>query len=683
MEFIHPYWLFGLLAIAIPIIIHLFNFRRYRKYYFTNLKFLKSIKKETKKQSRLRHLLILLARILAIVSLVLAFARPYFPGPQGLQKTDVAMVCIYLDNSLSMQASISGHMLLDDAITKAAGVVDAYGPSDRFQLITNDFEGKHQQFYNKDELLKLLNEIQVSPRMKMLSDVFQRQQELAPDLIKEKLHFYIISDFQRSSIDFEALDEDTAKLVFLMPLMDAGYENVYIDSCWFATPFNHLNQHQELYVSLMNASGTDLEKIPIRLLINGGQRAIATFDIQAGSRAEVRLPFTNREAGFQSGLLSIDDYPITWDDRMYLSWAVKDIIPVLAIYEDSPGFYLSSLFSNDSVFYFKAVELRKLDYSIFSGFDLIVLDNINRISTGLAAELQRYIGSGGSLLLIPGMDAELSSINTFLTQMNSGQLMPYDTSGLQVTGINATHEIFNDVFETIPEKIDLPAVFGHYPFRNFRNTYSDVILELQNGDPLISVSRNRKGKLYVITSPAGDESGNLIRHALWVPLMYRMAMLSRPQERLFYTMGEQSMISIDRINISGDQSLLVKLSGSSFEFIPGQRSNVETTDLFFYDQIREAGIYELIVSGKQLIGFAFNYNRKESNPEIISPDELIEYISALNMDNIFMLDARVKPVKQLITEFNKGVELWKIFIWLALLFLLIEIILLRIPWGRK
>ncbi|NQT77052.1 MAG: BatA domain-containing protein, partial [Bacteroidetes bacterium] len=201
MEFIHPYWLFGLLAIAIPIIIHLFNFRRYRKYYFTNLKFLKSIKKETKKQSRLRHLLILLARILAIVSLVLAFARPYFPGPQGLQKTDVAMISIYLDNSMSMQASISGHMLLNDAIAKAEGVVDAYGPSDRFQLITNDFEGKHQQFYNKDEFLKLLNEIQISASMKMLSDVFQRQQALAPEGIEDKLHFYIISDFQRSSMD--------------------------------------------------------------------------------------------------------------------------------------------------------------------------------------------------------------------------------------------------------------------------------------------------------------------------------------------------------------------------------------------------------------------------------------------------------------------------------------------------
>ncbi len=683
MEFIHPYWLFGLLAIAIPIIIHLFNFRRYRKYYFTNLKFLKSIKKETKKQSRLRHLLILLARILAIVSLVLAFARPYFPGPQGLQKTDVAMISIYLDNSMSMQASISGHMLLHDAITKAEGVVDAYGPSDRFQLISNDFEGKHQQFYNKDEFLKLLNEIQISASMKMLSDVFQRQQALAPEGIEDKLHFYIISDFQRSSMDFEALGKDTSKLVFLMPLMDTGYGNVYIDSCWFSTPFNHLNQHQDLYVSLMNASGTDLEKIPIRLIINGSQRAIAAFDIQSGSKAEVKLPFTNREAGFQSGLLSIDDYPITWDDRMFLSWFVKDIIPVLAIYEDSPGFYLSTLFSNDSVFNFKAVELRKLDYSIFSKFDMIVLDNINRISTGLAAELHRYVGSGGSLLLIPGIDAELISINTFLAQMNSGQLMPFDTSGLLVTGINTTHEIFNDVFESIPEKIDLPAVLGHFPLRNYRNTYSDVILDLQNADPLISVSRSRKGKFYLITSPSGDEYGNLVRHALWVPLMYRMAMLSRPQERLFYTMGEENMISIDRINIAGDQNLLVKLSGSDFEFIPGQRSSAETTGLFFYDQIREAGIYELIVSGKQLIGFAFNYNRKESDPEIISPDELTAYVSALNMDNIFILDASEKPVKQLITEFNKGVELWKIFIWLALFLLLIEIILLRIPWGRR
>jgi hypothetical protein len=466
-------------------------------------------------------------------------------------------------------------------------------------------------------------------------------------------------------------------------MMDAAYGNVYIDTCWLGTPFNHLNQRQDLYLSITNASATDLEKIPVRLIINGNQRAIASVDIPANSKTEVKLAFTNRQAGFQSGIISIDDYPITWDDRMYLSWLVKDIIPVLAIYEESPGFYLTSLFSNDSVFNFKTVELRKLDYSIFTGYDLIILDNIKRISSGLASELNRYIGSGGSLLLMPAMDAELGSINDFLAQMNSGRLMPYDTSGLMVTGINTSHEIFHDVFERIPEKIDLPAVFGHYPFTNYRNLYSDVILELQNGDPLISVSRKNKGKLYLISSPAGDGSGNLVRHALWVPLMYRMAMLSRPQDRLYYTMGEQNAISIDRINMGADQSLLVKLSASAFEFIPGQRSNAESTELFFYEQIREAGIYELSVSGKKIFEFAFNYNRKESDPEIYSPDELSGYISSLDMDNLFLLDANEAPVEQLITEFNKGVELWKIFIWLALFFLLIEIILLRIPWGRR
>jgi hypothetical protein len=676
MAFIHPYWLFGLLAIAIPILIHLFNFRRYRKYYFTNLKFLKSIKKETKKQHRLRHLLILIARILTIIALVMAFARPYFPGPQDARQTESVSLSIYMDNSMSMQASSNGHQLLDEALAMAAEVAKAYDASDRFQLITNEFKGKHQAYFSKDEFIKLLAEVKPTPKRRMLEETFERFNELKPLSSDEEVHLFIISDFQQSTMDISCLEKDSSSKIFLMPVLGESLANVFIDSAWFEYPVNHIGQRQELNVRFVNASDNRLEKIPVTLMINNSQRGLAGFDIEAGKQSSLKIPFTNRESGIQSGILSIDDYPITWDDKMYLSWEVKPNIPSMTIYEESPGFYLSSLLSNDSVFDYSERKLKSLDYGAFHQLDFIVLDNITSISTGLSSELLRFIESGGSLLLIPGKDADLLSINAFLKTMNAGQLNAFDTTRLMVTGINTSHELFNDVFESIPENLDLPLVRAHYPLTSYRPGITDVIMDLQNADPLLSMNEYGKGKFYLMSGPLGDEYGNLARHAIWVPLIYRMAMLSRPPADLYYSMGEDKSIIANVSGIS-DEVFKVKNTSSDYEFIPGIENRGGESLLHFYDMIKDAGHYEIISADDRVQGFAFNYDRLESFPEIYSPQALDEWIATMDNPGIFLIESDRDAVYQSVTEISRGTELWKFFIWIALFFILLEILLLR------
>ncbi len=81
MQFVYPTFLFALLAVAI----HLFHFRRYRKVYFSDVSFLQQLSDESKKQSRNKHLLVLAARVLAIVFLVFAFSRPFIPSGESRQ----------------------------------------------------------------------------------------------------------------------------------------------------------------------------------------------------------------------------------------------------------------------------------------------------------------------------------------------------------------------------------------------------------------------------------------------------------------------------------------------------------------------------------------------------------------------------------------------------------------------
>ena len=678
MEFVHPYWLFGLLAIAVPVIIHLFNFRRYRKIYFTNLRFLKNIKKESKKRRDLRQLLVLLCRILVITFLVLAFARPYIPNPEGMEQGPGNHLSFYVDNSLSMQATVNGHSLLDEAKASVNELAVTFDAADRFQLITNDFEGRHQPYYSRDEFLKMLAGTELTPVVRMLPEVLERYRETLPESAAERASLFVISDFQRSSALPDGFKHDNPGRIFLLPLSYPSVGNVYIDTCWFETPFNHLGQQQVLHAGFRNESEIDLEKIPVRLMIEGEQRALANLNITAGGKASTALPFINRKAGNVSAFVYIDDYPVTWDDRMYLSWQVKETIPVLAISDDLPGPYLSSLFSNDSVFLYFQAQYKKLDYRQFRNADLVVLDRLRSVSTGLAASLNDFIISGGSLLLIPAEDADITSINDFLSAVNPMRFSSLDTTRLSVTGIDTGHEIFDDVFEKIPENIDLPFVRGHFRLDAYRNSRAGVIMDLQNGDPLLVMARHGKGRLYLLMSPAGEENGNLVKHALWVPLLYRMAMLSRPQQELYYTIGRDMSISLDREGLLSGQPPAMRHAEAEIEFIPGMERYGQSARLFFYDQLSLAGHYELLHAGEKLAGLSFNYDRQESDPSVYSVGELKDLINDSGNSKLFLLESTGGKASEAFEEFGGGREYWKLFIWLALAFLLVEIMLLRL-----
>ena len=157
MQFLYPQFLYALITLAIPVIIHLFNFRRYKKILFTNVRFLTEIQQESKSRNKLRHLLLLFIRLILLASIVIAFAQPYFPNKKNLVKPGKNYICIYLDNSFSMTNIAAQGDLLQIAKKKAEEAAKAFRESDAFQLLTNDFESKHKRWYNRAEFIQLLN----------------------------------------------------------------------------------------------------------------------------------------------------------------------------------------------------------------------------------------------------------------------------------------------------------------------------------------------------------------------------------------------------------------------------------------------------------------------------------------------------------------------------------------------
>lgn len=679
MEFVNPLFLFGLAALAIPVIIHLFNFRKFRKVYFTNVKFIEELKMQTQRQSQLKHLLILLMRMLAIAALVLAFSQPYIPVSKTAPgQEERQAVSIYVDNSFSMEAAAAAGTLLDEALKDAREIASAYKSSDLFQLLTNDFRGKHQRFVSREDFFELLDEVEISPVTRNLSEVYKRQQDLFQEYGQKNKTAYFLSDFQNSVSDFQNIRPDTSIQTYLLPLEASERSNLYIDSAWFESPVHRVNQLVTLHVTISNASESNFEKIPVRLLINGQQRAIASFDIQADKDVEVRLPFTNNQTGIQYGRLEITDHPITYDDDFYFTYHVREQIPVLAINKDEENIYLNSLFGSDSAFVFQNAPQNQLDYASFNRFNLILLNGLNLISSGLSQELWRFVQNGGSIAVFPGPMLDRGSYREFLRNMSSTYYAAKDTFETRITRINTQSRLYDDVFESLPENIDLPAVFTHYPIRSSATTMLETFLEMQDGDIFLGGENTGRGKLYLFATPLDAEWTNFPKHAIFVPTLYKIALLSQTGNKLYYIAGENEQISLRRTELPGDQVFKIRSLQNDFEVIPEIRTLNSQVNIYTRNQIRKAGNYQIVDEDEVVTGIAFNYDRTESDLDILNNDKLQEKISDAELVNFSLLQPTGKSLTNMVAEMNTGIKLWKLFIVLALMFLLGEVILLRL-----
>ena len=684
MEFVNPAFLFGLLAIGVPIVIHLFNFRKYKRVYFTNVRFLKELKEQTKKRSQLRHLLILLLRILAIACLVFAFSQPYIPFLGNKKKVDSRnAISIYIDNSFSMEALGLKGPLFEEAKQKVHEIAAAYKSSDIFQLLTNDFEGKHQRFVSRDEFYQMLSEVSVSPVSRQLSEVVSRQKDLISANTSKVKSAFLVSDFQQNFSNVASLSDDSTMSGYLLPLAASQVNNLYIDSCWFDSPVQQTGFPARLHVKLGNNSNSSFEKIPVRVTINNTQKALAAVDILAGNSAEIVLPFINYESGICQGNIEITDYPITFDDKFYFSYKVTSAMSVLAIEGENGNTFLNALFASDSSVVYERMQEKKLDYSAFGKYNLIILNSIGSISSGLAQELKRFLENGGGVSLIPSPNADLASYNTFLRDLNGGILSGPDTVKTVVSKINLNHPLFRDVFDAsagigkLPANVELPTVFSHYHILSNSRVASESLMRLRAGDDFLTAQPVGEGMLFILASPLDIRFSNFPKQALFVPVFYNMALLSRPVPRLYYTIGRDELIRVTGERLKDDQVYTMRSNSSNFDFIPGK---VEVNSVNFvqvHGQLKEAGNYSMLAGSKRVMGISFNYNRSESDMKYFSAGELISMLDKKEIKHIRVLAQSQKPVGQSISELNKGKQLWKYFVLATLLILLVEVLLIR------
>jgi len=670
MRFLFPEFLFALLLIAIPVIIHLFNFRKFKKVYFSNVKFLKAIEIQTIAAKKLKERLILASRILALIFLVFAFAQPYIKNKNDNQAYKNYAVSIYLDNSYSMEAVNKDGSLLDDGKRKVIEIIKSYSLNDKFQLITNNFEGKQQRFIAKDELLEQLNTISISPLTRDYTTITNRQKLILDKANGYKKVAYLVSDFQKQLNINQEFIPDTNINQFFVPLQGNTLPNVSIDSIYFLSPFHQPNQKENLVVVAKNYSSEDVNAIPLKLNINGVQKALSSLDIKAGLSQKDTLSFSGLSAGWQNGLITIKDYPITFDDNFYFSFEVKKKLEILNIYQNQPVSNISIAYQTDDFFKITQVNQSQINYSELNDYSLIVLENLETISDGLSQQLKQYVELGGSLSIFIPLKADLDSYQSFLNKLNADYPLALVNQTVKGKSLDLKHPVFKDVFEQIPKNIDLPNASQYFTSSNLVKTTKKVLLSADNQSSLISNYQLQNGEIYISYLPLENEASNLTKHALFLPYLFKTALLSSKEQLLFKTIGKENQIRMNSINISEKDKIVI--IGDKVEIIPEVIKTPSKTILNYADQLIKPGFYQVKLRDTIVNTFGLNEDRAES-PLVFYSGQDIE--SIFKTKNI--LNSKNETINQQMQSIKRGFSLWKICIILTIIFLLLEVLLIR------
>ena len=685
MQFLFPTFLWGLLASSIPVIIHLFNFRRTKKVLFTNVAFLKAVNTTTSSFRRLKHLLIMAARMAFIAALVLAFAQPFLPSKSGKGVKAGGVASVYIDNSLSMQNELDKKTYLDKAIGKVEELLTAFPQGSQLQLVTNDFSSDEHSVGNTQTIKDRTTTVKFTHTPRTFDNILKRQASLASKHNSQGGNQYLwFSDFQKStSGDLSKLKLDSTSRLFVVPVQAKALQNVFVDSVWMNTPFVREMSANQLTIKLFNTGERTVENLQVKLFVDDTQVSSTIASIQAKSATIANFSFTVKNKGFKKARISFDDTPITFDNDYYFVLNAAPTIKVLHLFgQATAGRYVPTVFDNDSVFAFRSFSVSNVDIGQFKTSNLVVLEGVQNIDGSIKTALQDFVRAGGSLFVIPSQSPDIQSYNNFLGVFNIRGIQSKVITQTDFTPLAEpvkTSPFFIDIFDNSTQKelLQMPNQGSVLSWQ----AMGDKLLSFRNNQPFLTVSNAGKGKVYLTASPLDATFGDFARNALFVPIMYKVAAMSVRQEPMAYSFG-QNTFTVEVNDIPKTASF--KLRKGKLEIIPVQSLNGKqlTIELPKANQLAdnqsiESGYYELVLNGKVERLVAFNHDNKESMMDFYSVDELKSIFNGNKNVQIFDKIDDADFVKTFKDQ-NFGVALWKYFLIAALVFLAIEILLVRL-----
>ncbi len=702
MTFLNPLFLLGLAAAAIPLIIHLFNFRRPRKIDFSSLAFLKELQKSTMQRVRIKQILLLILRTLAIACLALASARPTLMGGLGgaLGKRASTSMAIVIDNSRSMQLRDAQGEYLDQAQDIATALVDQTSAGDEVFVITSASPDIQTGAYNLSGLaMDAIADIEIEPSSSRLSDVVRKAVEQLDGASNINKEIYIISDLQKKTfVDTTQVFDAAGIRTYLIPVGDRTQENVAVTHVEIVSRIIEVGQPVRLEATLVNYGAEAIEGYVASIFLDGERVAQASADLEPRIPKKLSFTATPQRRGWLSGVVQIEDDGFGSDNIRHFTLHVPEERRLLLVKgENQRTDFLELALSPELTrgrvaFQLDTIEEGTLPMQRLGVYDAVVLVGLRTLSTGEIASLREYIEGGGGVLFFPGEAGVAQDYNGLFSALNAGQFSGF--SGARASGqpiasfdkVDLEHPLFEGVFDqqqgfrqqvTVEDPL-LFYVMNYTPAGRTENT----LIELSNGFPFLQEVRFGQGGLFLMGVAPDPQWSDLPQRGLFIPLIYRCMYYLSSDDAVVdghYIVGQPGEI---RISGLAETETVRLISPEGEEFVPEQRNLLGATLLQLDNSTRAPGIYDVVADEKQVRRIAMNLDDAESDLVQFDPDDAVtELESALGEDEVQLLDAAgadgVRRVMETLQEQRTGVELWNVFLLLALIFLIAEMLVAK------
>ncbi len=686
MTFLNPAILFGLIAAAIPVLIHLLNLKKLKRVEFSTLSFLKELQKTKIKRIKLKQWILLALRILIILLLVTAFARPTVKnisigGSSSAAKTTAVII---IDNSFSMSLISERGSYFNMAKAAAKSLLNNFQEGDEAALIlTSDLSGDEiKPSTNLSLIQKQIDDASISDFSGMLNDALIKAAKILSESKNFNKEIYIFSDLQKTGV-YTSKNElfDLSKIfdlrtrLYYFDFTKKNFTNLAVADFTVDNQIFEKGSTISFTSAVTNYSLQTVNNTIASLYLNGKRRAQQAVNLNAGETQKITFETTLEQTGLVEAEVQLEDDDILNDNKRFTAIFVPEKINVLILaqnQEDSRFIRLAlSGVENVSVTEKNSSQSNSLDYLKYDVVFIIGTEGIADIE-----KINSFIQNGGGVVIFPSAQNSLESYKSFCERLNiglpltaAGNLNSYNNS-TSFDRINFEHPLFSGLFqESRKRQINSPEIY--YYFKIDPQGKGNTIISLIDNSAFLSEYKFFNGKIVLFNCAPALGWTNFPLKSIFPPLINKIVfyLSSKTKAQSQVIAGQPIAVDI-RGNIL-PQIKVVK-PNSPEEII--NMDSLRNKNFINYRKTDTDGIYKFY-SGSKLLDFAaVNFDPRESINKYLTNSEFEDYLKEIKFSGrVFNLSIDGDFSKS-IYQSRFGSELWKYFIIAALVAALTEML---------
>ena len=678
MTFLSPSILWGMLAITIPIIIHLISLRHTRDTEFSTLRFIKSLKHETIRHLRIKQWLLVLLRTITILCLILMFSRPLITGTltSKLAGDIESRAVIVVDNSASMAVHTDDGTLLDRAKSSLPAILKGLEGRTTVELYQTNpprklFSGSQEEGRSIMTRVKGIEQTNMTDNLwTMIDSVLQMVEASEPNR-----ECFIISDFQSApsfTIDSLNPNSDWKYYCILQPKVE---NNISISEVSVLSQIKLPNHLVKLNTRVGNGGVTDKRNIPVELYLNDERVGQIVSQFQPSKFKDFMFQVYPGKTGIINGKIVIpaDDFPM--DNFRNFDLVIPNKIAVKVIGRSMEELFLLDLALSAITGETELLEIDRdlsddVERLFLNDIDILLLHNPTNLSNSAIEDLQRFLMNGGGLIWFVGNDLNQTDPVVWPSLLKLPELIKTrhldGESFFSTSIVDENHSLFTDLnINNMNE--ELPQVFGYNEVRLQMN--HTPLIKLNNGHPLLVESKAFGSSGFVFTSPLNLRWNDLPAKGLLVPLLHRMLILLGTKEFNVQPLlvGQDKIIDIKGENINAEWVLKTP-NENEIKLIPDY-----TNEKLLITQTSELGSYHVFADGDLFSSFSTELSPNELPSIRIEGEKLAE---RLGVEQARIIQ-HTQHLGSELKEIRYGRSIWRLLLFIALSCLVIESILGR------